>query len=149
MTFDDIHPAVFGIFSNWIYSQKILNHDNEVPHLLSLGRLWVLADRFLIPSLQNGVIDAISHQLDIRKTTGLHSLINLAYQHTEGDNELARFVAWKVAVGNPLTLELCKTPDTPKEFFFGIMMVLKKECETHPSWKNKAVKTTELKKFYV
>lgn len=57
---EDTEPHVFGTFVNWLYSQDIENAEGEVPDDSTLVNLWLLADRLLVPKLQNHVIRALA-----------------------------------------------------------------------------------------
>lgn len=57
MNLNDVHPEIFGVFVNWLYTQKIENAvDKSLLTLKDLAVLWNLADRFLIPILQNNAM---------------------------------------------------------------------------------------------
>ncbi|TVY87472.1 hypothetical protein LAWI1_G006420 [Lachnellula willkommii] len=50
----DTDPIVFGILVEWAYSQRVMMSTTETRNdLFTLMKLWVLADRCLIPRLQN------------------------------------------------------------------------------------------------
>lgn len=50
---DDTDPRIFGMFVNWIYTQELVNEEGNSPSCTSCINLWILADRLLVPSLQN------------------------------------------------------------------------------------------------
>jgi hypothetical protein len=50
---EDIQPQAFNIFVNWLYTQEIKDVHGKIPTKNKLCELWILADRFLIPKLQN------------------------------------------------------------------------------------------------
>lgn len=52
---EDIIPDVFGTFADWIYTQQIKAHISKS----SLVLLWLLGDRFIVPQLQNRVMDIL------------------------------------------------------------------------------------------
>jgi hypothetical protein len=54
---DDTHPTVFGIFVNWLYTRKIIDARGTRPSFAVLLNVWILADRILVPSLKNQVMD--------------------------------------------------------------------------------------------
>jgi hypothetical protein len=58
---EDGPPAAFNLFVNWLYTQEIrkefmdlLNDDNT-----TLVEAWILADRFMVPRLQNQLMGRI------------------------------------------------------------------------------------------
>lgn len=54
MTMDDVSAKVFGLLVHWLYTQNI----EEAP-IVDLVNLWILAERCLMPILQNQVMDEI------------------------------------------------------------------------------------------
>ncbi|KAH8792186.1 hypothetical protein F5882DRAFT_488362 [Hyaloscypha sp. PMI_1271] len=64
---EDVEPAVFGLFSRWIYRQTLVSDAGKTSSkdcsrtVQSLPRLWVFAEKFCIPQLQNDVIDLLRH----------------------------------------------------------------------------------------
>ncbi|KAL2066895.1 hypothetical protein VTL71DRAFT_1319 [Oculimacula yallundae] len=57
MNFDDIDPTLFGYFVHWLYTQKLESDFGVEITAEKLVKLWILAERFIIPALQNQVID--------------------------------------------------------------------------------------------
>jgi len=54
-----MQPKAFNIFINWLYTQEIKDVDGKIPVQDRLYELWILADRFLIPKLQNKAMSYI------------------------------------------------------------------------------------------
>ena len=52
----------FGIFATWIYNKQIEDSEGETPCIKDLTNLWILADEFLIPVLQNMCVEALNEQ---------------------------------------------------------------------------------------
>lgn len=50
---EDTEPRIFGIFVNWLYVQKITDEDGQLASCSDCINLWILADKILVPSLQN------------------------------------------------------------------------------------------------
>ncbi|KUJ07470.1 uncharacterized protein LY89DRAFT_556207, partial [Mollisia scopiformis] len=53
MVLNDADTNAFRLFVDWLYTQEIRYDDAETSSMMTLARLWILADRFLIPKLQN------------------------------------------------------------------------------------------------
>ncbi|KAH9215323.1 hypothetical protein DL95DRAFT_247029, partial [Leptodontidium sp. 2 PMI_412] len=65
---EDVNPETFRLFAEYLYSGKTtLLHHNCVDQDLTLVQLWVLADRFLVRTLQNQVV---IHMERIRQSCG-------------------------------------------------------------------------------
>ncbi|KAH7363913.1 hypothetical protein BKA65DRAFT_390126, partial [Rhexocercosporidium sp. MPI-PUGE-AT-0058] len=72
---EDVSASAFRLFSQWIYTRKLelLQMSSKVkditdstpdPYLqqdMDLAMLWILADKFAMPRLQNGVILCMNH----------------------------------------------------------------------------------------
>ncbi|KAL2066898.1 hypothetical protein VTL71DRAFT_1322 [Oculimacula yallundae] len=60
----DIEEYVFAIFTNWIYTQKLQNKlGKDIRHFGCLFKLWSVAERFIMPELQNQVIHILHHMV--------------------------------------------------------------------------------------
>ncbi|KAE8445846.1 hypothetical protein EG329_012769 [Mollisiaceae sp. DMI_Dod_QoI] len=57
MTFDDVEGDIFGMPVNWIYLKEIVRGDEKRVTYLNLAKLWSLGERFIMPQLQNAVMD--------------------------------------------------------------------------------------------
>jgi hypothetical protein len=55
MTLEDVDGNTFGLFVNWLYTQKVCHAGSEPKKLevMEMAMLWTLAGRFIIPKLQN------------------------------------------------------------------------------------------------
>jgi len=104
---DDITPTVFLLFVQWLYSQefKIIslgnpgNHWDDAPPAFETQhsefvQLWILADRFLIPRLQNQVMREIERAFKLQVTT---AWIPHAYAGTSPDSPL-RYLAVDISL---------------------------------------------------
>ncbi|KAH9210161.1 hypothetical protein DL95DRAFT_466063 [Leptodontidium sp. 2 PMI_412] len=63
MMLDDIDPVIFGSFVHWLYHRKVeaaidINLSPEM-----LVKFWVMAERFLLPTLQNQIMDRLFEAL--------------------------------------------------------------------------------------
>lgn len=67
MDLDDVEPDVFELVVNWLYTQDITLASATNPTLPQLAQCWTLADRFLIPDLQNHAMTRIWSRVESRK----------------------------------------------------------------------------------
>ncbi|PVH71818.1 hypothetical protein DL98DRAFT_89832 [Cadophora sp. DSE1049] len=85
----EVKPETFGIFVNWIYTQDVVSEDGEVPNVHGLIHLWLLADRILVPSLQNQAIDLIERTRQQKGNDRLPSeLFPIIYDNTNAESAL-------------------------------------------------------------
>jgi hypothetical protein len=56
MTLEDIDPHIFGIFNNWLYTQKLEMEDGKRLKLIELAKFWSLAQRFMIFDLMERLL---------------------------------------------------------------------------------------------
>jgi hypothetical protein len=100
----DVDHKVFGLFVNWLYNKVILGASGEQPDLPTLAHLWILADRVLIPKLQNQVMDIMySRLLSGGSVVGQEfcRFCNIADEHAEGHNYLIELAAALLTWSHP------------------------------------------------
>ena len=62
--FDDVDPEVASWLIHWVYYQRITpNPPSDLPLASRLFRLWVLADRFIMPALQKHVLKELHRKI--------------------------------------------------------------------------------------
>lgn len=84
MTLYDIEPEDFGKFVHWLDYQKIPGLlENSVPFdILQLARIWILGERFNVPSLQNKAAICIIHSaISMNQISRFKEFAALAYSH--------------------------------------------------------------------
>lgn len=97
MTITDVEQEEFGIFANWLYTQKLQNEDGQTPNLIMLAQSWILAERFLIPALQNQVMDEIFNCLggtSAERQAQFSEFADLAAEHGDGNSMLAKIASY-------------------------------------------------------
>jgi hypothetical protein len=78
----DDDPDTFTEFLNWVYRGTIFQNQLHPP-LIELFRLWVLAQKFEVPELQNLVVTRCKQKLDYQKKGVLPTnTINYVYNNT-------------------------------------------------------------------
>jgi hypothetical protein len=73
MTIGDVDSSAFGLLVQWLHTRKLaVDVENALgPGLLRLAKAWVLAERFLMPKIQNAIVRLFSYPLRHFRT-GLH-----------------------------------------------------------------------------
>jgi hypothetical protein len=109
---EDTAATAFTLFVQWLYTRKI-EEVTKSEHFIgeyfhALTRLWVLADKLLIPCLQNQAIDAIDEWRKAHNMIAVHDF-KYAYQNTSDDSPLRRLFV-QHCVWN-LTSETFKLPE--------------------------------------
>ncbi|CZR54723.1 uncharacterized protein PAC_04607 [Phialocephala subalpina] len=103
---DDITHGTFNLLVQWLYHQKVdlahlksgFNEKNDLAILteekLNLFQLWVLADKFSIPGLQNCVVDHIREGANLNDRDFLFPVkaYDYVYNNTAPDSPLRRLV---------------------------------------------------------
>ncbi|THY29893.1 hypothetical protein D6D01_03441 [Aureobasidium pullulans] len=95
----DVCIQTFESFQVWLYSRTLLNTEdsaNESGHatyltFTALAKLWIFGDKYLIPLLQNNVIDAM-HDKNEKETNNPVLVIKMAYTKTLPGSCLRRAV---------------------------------------------------------
>lgn len=134
MTIDDFpFPKAFGFIQCWMYTMKI-KHPLRVPlTLTSYCVAWILADRLLIPKLQNqAVIELCSKKLTLDKMPDL----KLIYGNTSPDSKLRRLVAYLCAFEMEPNLWAMRDGDgdIPSQFLVDVATEHKKEYQRMARW---------------
>lgn len=83
MKLDDVDAKTFGIFTNWLYTQDLMDGSGEyLIDIADLSQLWILAQRFLMPRMQNQVMRVLHSALKrCSDTLLLMELGRLARKH--------------------------------------------------------------------
>ena len=107
MDLDDTDPTTFGLFVNWLYTQKVLDADGELPPCTEAINLWILGDKILAPSLQNAAMIAIDQcrvlALERRTWPFSKSILTSVWDKTtEGSKLRAYLVDFMVTHSGPL-----------------------------------------------
>ncbi len=68
MTLEDATPVAFGQFVRWCYTRHLNEYDGSELSVETLIDLWLLADKAMVPKLQNEAIWAINNHVDLRVT---------------------------------------------------------------------------------
>jgi hypothetical protein len=97
MTIEDADSEAVKLVIGWIYTKEIGEKRlgvKGVPNIVLLAKVWTLAQRFLMPALQNEAMKMIyvtacggpEWTIDM-----FRAFLTFAYAHEDGDNALARF----------------------------------------------------------
>lgn len=93
MKLGDIEGHIFGLLVNWLYFQVVeeLETTSLVPEVLvSYGKLWILAERCLIPKLQNAIMKRMVNHAVKRKVKGPWEIHNIRLPSRHGTSQAAR-----------------------------------------------------------
>ncbi|KAK0112499.1 hypothetical protein ONS96_001735 [Cadophora gregata f. sp. sojae] len=114
---EDTSPSIFGIFVNWLYTQTLINKSSEQPLSSHLFKLWILADKMLIPRLQNDILSMLE---EARKSKGLPSAVfAYVYENTAEGSVLRRYIVEMCMAKT----EAMKNPDDyPRELLLEIVV---------------------------
>lgn len=108
MTLEDVHPIVFGLLVYWIYTETVAIHKTGEKQWKLLVDLWLLAQRCLIPKLQNDVMIKLYTRVNVIDNSQLVKLCICVYQRHETEDtplralvvhELAWYGNWEGANG--------------------------------------------------
>lgn len=115
--------------------------NGDIPSCEGLMILWVLADKLLVPSLQNTAIDLLNQRrLNDRMSGKLESLFfNWVYTNTSERSMLRSYIVDTCSFG-PLG-DLVNVDCYPKELLVGIITVMRRE-KSSETWKPKEAAMT-------
>jgi hypothetical protein len=102
--------------------------------VLQLARIWILADRFLIPKLQNQVMDNLYSLLTSEdNTSNFAKFTQIAYTYGGGDNALVEARAWLLAWSSDLWVDYWENSIHPAMVLNSLKLVKAKRPKT---WSN-------------
>jgi hypothetical protein len=132
MILDEIDLEAFGMFVYWLYQRKLPTHtvDFEDVDLVHLANIWILGDRFLIPSLQNNAACRIHTLINEGKLEDFQEFIGIAYGYRDGLNELAKLAVWTVIKEDQVVFDaIWQESGFPPAMALEIMRLLKTHYE--------------------
>jgi len=114
------------LFIHWLYFQQldILDHVNwepkdEIDRDLALPRLYILADKLLIPRLQNSIIQIMHQHVQENKLLLINTL-EYVYDNTSSGSLLRRFILHLCACYMPPERYSELSEKVPKEMLFEL-----------------------------
>jgi hypothetical protein len=95
-TMEDVSEEVFAILTRWLYTQNLdvkgLGATSEIASavvVINLVKLWVLAERLMLPRLQNESIDLIE-ELRFKYNLDCSSMFKYVWESTTANTPLRR-----------------------------------------------------------
>ena len=128
----EIDLKAFGMFVYWLCQGKLPIYavDFEDVDLVHLANIWILGDRFLIPSRQNNAACRIHTLINEGKLEGFQEFIGIAYGYRDGHNELAKLAVWTVIKEDQATFDaIWQESGFPPAMALEIMRLLKTHYE--------------------
>lgn len=100
----------------------------DIRHEHNLIRLWILADRLLMPSLQNCVVEKLEEVWGTLHESPLmpQNWLSYLYEHTTANSPLRHLVVDRAAYTIVSSSFLRSRHLFPAEFFFDVAVVLSK-----------------------
>ncbi|KAI5248628.1 hypothetical protein E4T43_01417 [Aureobasidium subglaciale] len=95
MSLLDVDPEIFDIFNAFVYTRGLRNAQGLEGSKLSfsiLVDLWLLGDRFIIPALQNTVIDCFKEKSDKEGIIPWNAELHTIYDNTVHGAPLRRIM---------------------------------------------------------
>lgn len=112
MNFQESNITAFGLLINYIYTGEVEGADDEPIPIDELINLWILADRVLMPKLQNASLKAIEVQTHSSFSCSPQTYRQI-YDHTVKDSLLRKFLVDFLA--SYPTIELIDPDQLPKQ----------------------------------
>jgi len=126
----DVDKEAFGVLVNWFYSQGVVSEFGVQPTVVTLARVWIMAERFMMPLLQNKVMDVIHDKVTsfgpvLWWPTGFAEFAQIANEHGDRDNQLVDIVVWALRWCDEAKFNYF-TDQIPQEIFVKVAYQLKK-----------------------
>lgn len=120
----DVEAKTFGLLVHWMYEHEI--EGGKDVGILQLAKLWTLADRCVIPKLQNEAMDLIyaliSSKDERPNNADVEKFLHFAYL-SNVDTPLKRLAAHRFAYSNEKSLR-CWAPRLPDGMMADIALLL-------------------------
>lgn len=142
--FKDVSPSVMDIFVSWAYTQKIVDSAGSAPVVRNLIDLWIMADRFQVPRLQNEALEAMNGQASQLNRSQDISFFYV-YENTVDESPLRLFLA---ALSSQTYMKEAKTIDEPENYPHQMLIDMFNWATTHQKKLTKFTQT-DLEKFFV
>lgn len=113
---------MFDIFNQFIYSRRISDEEDSKLSWGLLVRMWLFGDKYMVPSLQNAVLNALIKKSEITRMIPTDE-INTIWENTLPASPLRRWILDDVAY----TLDIAKLRvhehRWPREALFDLLEV--------------------------
>jgi hypothetical protein len=154
MTLEDVEPPIFGIFNNWLYTQKIENEDGKRLKLIDLAKFWSLAQRFMISDLAATLLrdmEGTFASSDPATGSTLKDFQQYAYKIAEQQEDSPlRKLAIKKTLCEIQAINVDKIMDNlPAEMLVDFMKAMVDGCIKLPGWSRGLGFDGILGKFYI
>ena len=154
MELEDIEPKIFGIFVNWLYVQKITDEEGQLASCSDCINLWILADKILVPSLQNQALMSLEFDRSSgSKERFASAIFHRVWDNTTEESPLRAYLV-EVMVRKPKRGEITTPEHYPHGMLVAIINGLRKRERIHrvrdgSSQGSGEVPFEELKRFFV
>jgi hypothetical protein len=135
---EDIDLDVFGLFIQWIYSQKVTNEEGEPAFQHQLMQLWVLAERLNMPALQNDAIDGIQARRLVMGEEFQTKTFNYIYANTIKGAMLRKYL-----------VDICVPRLNSLKFKVLQQHFPKEMLDEIAEWKGKAAREMDMDNYHV
>ncbi|KAG4429675.1 hypothetical protein IFR05_014846 [Cadophora sp. M221] len=130
MNLSDFDSDIFGILVEWFYTQKIdIDPKDSDENVLFLAKFWMLAQRFVMPSLQNNIMDGLQPLIECTEGEGLRGFLHYVYESSDSPTILKRLAADRMAWATSAKgLNVCMSGGhLPEALLMDIIMSLKRD----------------------
>ncbi|KAH7418311.1 hypothetical protein BKA64DRAFT_738788 [Cadophora sp. MPI-SDFR-AT-0126] len=128
MTIDDIgFPSIFGSIQSWMYTQKLTSPYDDPPCTFEVYcTIWILADRLLMPKLQNDVAAAML-ALEHGSQLIFQGKMAWIYRNTTPDSKLRRLIVDLCAfqMDEKVWAAAGASQTVPGQFLVGVALAIK------------------------
>jgi ADP-dependent phosphofructokinase/glucokinase len=132
---EEVEGEIFGIFANWLYTQTIEDENAKVPSADQLIQLWILADRLLVPTLQNQALLVLDKQRQGGAPGSRPSSrnYNYAYEYTKDNSPLRLYIIEYCVLDKQNRIH--NTASYPHQMLVDIINATRKRYPVRQCWK--------------
>jgi BTB/POZ domain len=133
MTLEDLDPTIFGFLVHWLYTKKVtIQESTDGKEWKAMSDLWLLAQRSLIPQLQNDAMIKLHDRLKTLPNLQMVSFSLYVYNSPETEDTPLRKLAVEILAwhGQGVVWKVWKKEfEKTSGLLYDIIMVLKDYCD--------------------
>lgn len=115
-----------NIYVPWRIAKSQLPQSSQAltRNIGTLARLWIMAERFLMPRLQNHAMNCIYSVIRIPDKEQIVGFADIAYAHLEGENQLAKVLQSTLLIYPKQLINAC-ADELPKKLLAAMLKTFK------------------------
>jgi hypothetical protein len=137
----DVDPKIFALLINWVYYQSVTRQHGQELSIEDYFYLWIMADRFLVPRLQNAVVKGFWYRHRPHRDIQ-NECVQYVYRNTREGSPLRRLLLQCFMIGDSFRLMPGYLENYPHEMLLEMHAIVVKMVPENI--KVEGIKTSDL-----